>query len=127
MTVVRRATRGTPGQASYCAAQPEPLCTLLPEPPVPLEVGDDLGARVFALSQEELGLVFDRLCPAHGPAAMDLEAKEEKTEKGAVAKVEDAMEVTEEVPECDTEEETEADSEGECATPFEGRFALRLE
>jgi len=58
---------------------------------------------------------------------MDLEAKEEKTEKGAVAKVEDAMEVTEEVPECDTEEETEADSEEECATPFEGRFALRLE
>ena len=45
---------------------------------MPLEVGDDLGAWVFALSQEELGLVFGRLCPAHGPASMDLESKEEE-------------------------------------------------
>ena len=91
---------------------------------MPLEVGDDLGAWVFALSQEELGLVFGRLCPAHGPASMDLESKEEEAEEGAVVKVE---EVTEEVPECDTEEETEAESEEECAEPLEGRFALCLE
>ena len=69
-------------------------------------MGDDLGAWVFALSQEELGLVFGRLCPAHGPASMDLESKEEEAEEGAVVKVEDAMEVTEEVTECDTDEET---------------------
>ena len=69
-------------------------------------MGDDLGAWVFALSQEELGLVFGRLCPAHGPASMDLESKEEEVEEGAVVKVEDAMEVTEEVTECDTDEET---------------------
>lgn len=125
MTIVRRAARGVPEQLSCvqlscCAAQPE---TLLPELSMPLEVGDELGGRIEALSNDELGVVFGRLCPV--AMAMDLEEQAEEREEEAVAKVAEGMEMTEAVPECDTEAESE--EEGTLAAPFEGRFSLRLE